>query len=491
MKEEQHMSILYFKCKLLTDVIISQSSATVGHQSTLDFIPGSNFLGIVAKELYKNDKLTKEEQLMMFHTGDVQFGDAHVMHKGIRTLRIPASMYYPKGGKVEEECYIHHGHKHVDNEQLKQCRKGFYAFGSKESKEKKIYKKEVGTSYAIKSAYDYESRRSKDAQMYGYESIDEGLEFLFEVRVSDKAANLADKIEKSLQGKKRIGRSKTAQYGMVEISKAEKDEFPVYTTAQSCKDSDGKEIQVVYADSRLIFLDKETGQPTFRPCAKDLGFEEGEIVWTNSQVRTFQYAPWNGHRKTYDADRCGIEKGSVFVVKGATSTPKADVVGWFKNEGFGKVIYNPEFLEYEGNGKASWTFGAKEQEEKPKSEENKPENTPLLNYIKKAKADSKNTGDILIAVNGFVNKYKSIFKSESFKSQWGNIRSIATANDEDKIYDALFKKETGYLTHGVGKDKWDDNKRSEKLEKFIKDNASLGIKKLLINLASEMQKAIK
>ena len=123
------MKTLYFKCTLLTDVIITQSAATDGHQSTLDFIPGSNFLGICAK---KYGDLTPEKQLLMFHTGDVQFGDAHVAAKGIRTLRIPAVMHYPKGKSVEELCYLNFGYdpeKASDKtEQLKQCRHGFYAF---------------------------------------------------------------------------------------------------------------------------------------------------------------------------------------------------------------------------------------------------------------------------------------------------------------------------------------------------------------------------
>ncbi len=482
------MKPLYFKCKLLTDVIISQSSATDGHQFTLDFIPGSNFLGIAAKELYDDTKLTKEEQLLLFHTGDVQFGDAHVMHKGIRTLRIPASMHYPKLQKVEYKCYIHHGHEHIEGEQLKQCRSGFYAF---KADEKKIYKKEVGTNYAIKSAYDYETRRSKDSQMYGYESMEEGLEFLFEVRLSENALKLEKKICEAFTEKvMRVGRSKTAQYGLVKISTADESQFPEYKKQDLNKDN----LQIVYADSRLIFFDTETGLPTFRPTLEDLGFKDGEIAWEYCQIRTFQYAPWNGTRMTYDADRCGIEKGSVFVIKGAESIPEQNVIGKFKNEGFGKVIYNPSFLEYSDKnnekGVATWDFITEKPEDDTKDFDTTKTDNDLLNYLRERKEFGVITRTILEKVNEFVKKHKSIFQGESFNSQWGNIRSIATANDEDKIYDALFKKGTGYLMHGVGKDKWDDNKRSEKLERFIKDNESLGIKKLLINLASEMQKEI-
>ena len=417
------MSTLYFKCKLKTDVIISQSSATDGHQSTLDFIPGSNFLGIIAKELYDDKKLTRGEQLLLFHTGDVQFGDAHVMNKGIRTLRIPASMYYPKLKSVEEECYIHHAHKHVEGEQLKQCRSGFYAFLTDE---KTIHKADIDKSYAIKSAYDYESRRSKDAQMYGYESMEKGLEFLFEVRLSEKALKVEKLICEALSdAHKRVGRSKTAQYGLVEISVAEECQFPKYQSNQKFKDYDNNNIQVVYADSRLIFFDEHTGLPTFQPTPQDLGFSDGEIAWEHCQIRTFQYAPWNGKRMTYDADRCGIEKGSVFVIKGATSVPENGVIGEYKNEGFGKVIYNPSFLEYIDNnlGKARWEF-TKKDEFNTTSTELKAGNNSLLKYIKAQKDEDDANRKIFKIVNKFVDENGKRFKGASFAAQWGNIRKI-------------------------------------------------------------------
>ena len=44
------MSILKFKCTLLSDVILNQKAATEGPNQTLDFIPGSCFLGIVASQ---------------------------------------------------------------------------------------------------------------------------------------------------------------------------------------------------------------------------------------------------------------------------------------------------------------------------------------------------------------------------------------------------------------------------------------------------------
>ena len=485
------MKTLYFKCELLTDVIITQSAATDGHQSTLDFIPGSNFLGICAK---KYDEFSQEEQLLMFHTGDVQFGDAHVAAKGIRTLRIPAVMHYPKGKSVEELCYLNFGYdpeKASDKtEQLKQCRNGFYAFVPKE---KKAFEQPVETTYAIKSAYDYEKRRSEDDKMYGYESMDQGLEFLFEVRLSDKAEQLAPKIIPSLEGNHRLGKSKTAQYGLVKIEEAKPDMFPDYT-GDVLKDKSGIEIYTVYADSRLIFINEDTLQPTFRPTAEQLGFKaEDEILWEHSQVRTFQYAPWNNKRQTRDADRCGIEKGSVFVVKCSSGIPSSNVIGQFTNEGFGKVIYNPSFLEYDEteNGLSKWTF-VKENGPKPVAPETmKSTQNPLLKFLDDKKTRVTQFNTVMQTVNAFVDKNKKLFKDDDFSSQWGTIRAYANQYEGKKLQDTVNE----YLEHGVASDKWLSSGGKKALDEFMdkclkgKDNPDL--KYYLINLASEMQKALK
>ena len=61
------MKTLQFRITLLSDVILNQKSATEGSNSTLDFIPGNCFLGIVASRLYT--KVTPEEALDLFHNG--------------------------------------------------------------------------------------------------------------------------------------------------------------------------------------------------------------------------------------------------------------------------------------------------------------------------------------------------------------------------------------------------------------------------------------
>lgn len=498
------MKTLKFKCTLLSDVILNQKAASEGANNTLDFIPGSNFLGIVAAKYADFGDAAME----VFHSGKVRFGDAHPVCKGhdvMRTLRVPASMYYPKLKKASEVCYIHHEYsRDKDTEgdgrnpqQLKQCRQGFYAFENGAG-----FKAETSTNFALKSAYDREARRSKDSQMFGYEALDKGAVFYFEVEVDSD--DLAETISAALLGERNIGRSRTAQYGSVKIEKYD------FTEAQSrSPKADG--YVTVYADGRLIFID-DNGEPTFRPTAKDLGLDSGEIDWERSQVRTFQYAPWNGKRKTRDADRCGIEKGSVFVISGCKAQDlKSRYVGAYRNEGFGRVIYNPEFLDTADNASNGQARFKLKEGEKEATGTKKPtlipadkiNNSPLLNYINRAIRDKEEDEYIRKKVNKFVEDNTDRFKKdrELFASQWGAIRTIAMQYKDGKVIkDRLFvqakeKKDCGYLVHGVAKDKWSSGGRKDLLEKFLKEMDKSGYgditAKALINLASEMAKICK
>lgn len=469
------MSILKFKCTLLSDVILNQKAATEGPNQTLDFIPGSCFLGIVASQY---DTLQKEGNAMeIFHSGKVRFGDAHPSIDGIRGLKVPAAMFHPKLKKASEVLYIHHKTKELESEkmrekQLKQCRSGYYNFSEVEAKPI-----ETETNFAIKSAYDSEKRRSKDEQMYGYQSLQKGLELYFEVAVDNN--ELDSRIVEALEGKKRVGRSRTAQYGLVDIEKFDYKE--IESSAKTDEDVE------VYADGRLIFLD-DNGLPTFRPKAEDLGLE-GEICWEKSQIRTFQYAPWNFKRQCFDTDRCGIEKGSVFVVKAAVSLDKSHYVGSYQNEGFGKVIYNPSFLKAEADGVAKYRL------QEPKKEEDKKEkissNSDLFNYLMQQQKRENLEVDVYEMVNEWVkaNAPKFSKNKELFASQWGGVRSIAMKNiTKETLVDKLYKNEKSYLTHGVAADKWNEQGRLKVFKEFVENLTDENAQIAIINLAAEMAK---
>ncbi|GAB6975105.1 hypothetical protein [Prevotella falsenii] len=473
------MKKIQFRCELLSDIVLNDSPATEGKRRCLDFIPGNNFLGIAAAQLYKE---SYKEAWTIFHSGQVRFGDAHPSINGIRGLHVPASLFYPKLSSIKEENYIHHFLKQnaaIRTLQLKQARVGFYVF----DKEHTATKVAVSKDFSIKSAYDSDKRRAKDENLFGYEALCEGLVTYFTVEIDDEAVEFGQDIVKALSGHHHVGRSRSAQYGRVNISE---EAFEEAESTDSLITIQGKTYIAVYADSRLIFFD-EKGNSTFRPQPIDLGItdKDAEIDWTLSQIRTFQYAPWNYKRQAFDADRCGIEKGSVFLVKTSGAVPTVETVGSYRNEGFGRVIYNPVFLQADESGHSVFKF--QKQENRYKKVEHVAVNTPLIEYLKQQQKKYTNRNETIKRVNTFVERNAEQFNKEQFASQWGSIRNLAMVYaDEEKLKQNI----ESYLTHGVAADKWAEQQRKMHLDKFLKENKG-NLQEAVINLASEMAKICK
>lgn len=473
-----------YECTLLSDVILNQTSATEGEMESLDFIPGNTFLGIAAGALY--GELKPQEAETVFHSGKVRFGDAHPWKDGIRSLKVPAALFYNKLGSPEEGCVIQYKWRESSDVQLKQCRNGFYIFDKGNHTGEQI---KVRKSVAIKSAYDRNLRRSKDEQMFAYESLRKGARFVFEVEFTDDVKDYSDKVKSALTGTKHIGRSRTAQYGLVtieEISKlTENTSNPAY--------EDG--FATVYADGRLIFLDERNGMPTFRPTAKMLGFgDSASINWEKTQIRTFQYAPWNSKRQNRDTDRCGIEKGSVIVVdlNGGTSPCESRYIGSYINEGFGKVIYNPDFLRTSGDsGKALFRLFDGNNMATEITTTECTLNSSLISYARKYKESDgiSSRSNQYSIVNEFVRNNAPLFtkSNERFASQWGYIRALAE-NAADCA--ELGRSVIDYVTHGMAKDKW-EYKKGILIEFIHSISANQPWKEIMVNLAAEMAKKCK
>ena len=169
-------------------------------------------------------------------------------------------------------------------------------------------------------------------------------------------------------------------------------------------------------------------------------------------------------------------------------------LGSYQNEGFGKVIYNPDFLKASDDGKLS--FKIEPKEDKKAKECNDPK-TVLTSFLSAQEEKRKEEADIYEVVNSWVNDpvKTKVYAKESFASQWGHIRSLALqSKNKEVLFDKLFKGENdkdvkdhekGYLVHGVAKDKWAG--KTQALKDFVNSHSP----KTVVNLASEMQKKCK
>ena len=479
------MKQIKFECKLLSDVVLKSTSASDGVSENLDYIPGSKFLGITAKSLYNSDNA--EKTLDIFHNGNVQFGDAHICIEGNRTLKVPASWFFKKGDNIGDDKYLHHKltteikqQLSAEKNQLKQARKGYFTDG-----------KYINTdsNFSIKSAYDSNKRKAKDSQMYGYFALPKGSVWEFTVMTKSE---YVDEIVSSLVGRKRIGRSRSAEYGLIEINHVKNN------TVNSDVNIKQGEI-IVYAESNLCFYN-ELGQNTLQPSAEQLGFDEGAtIVWAKSQIRTRTYQTWNSKRYNRDADRVVIEKGSVFVVETKSDISTSDFnksIGSHKNEGFGKVIINPDFLnsdneklnlpleKYENNAidvKYLTKAGDKD--------------AILIEFLKSKQTEKERVLGVDELVNKFTKKNLRTFKGIT-ASQWGQVRNYAKhASNEKSLEQLLFAKEVGYFMHGQSEHKWRESNKRWILEEYLFGANPIVPKgsklEFVQKLASEMGKHVK
>ena len=464
------MTEQYYKCTLLSDVILNNKMATEGNMTTLDYIAGSNFLGVVANGIYAKHI---DKAYIILHTGEVSFGDAHISLDGKEvSYAMPYQLFKDKLDKTK--TWVHHllEKEHFDKFkeegiQLKQERIGYLTPTGHllKSPEK---------NFALKSAQDRDERRSKDGAMFGFESLKAGQVYVFSVRYSN--AEYQRIVEEFLKGQKRIGKSKTAQYGQVDIQPISNP-----TTIKSVEKPEG--YTIVYAESNLCFFN-EYGQTTFQPEPEDLGLIGGKVYWEKSQIRTYAYSPWNGIRNTPNTQRDCILKGSVFYVKDAViPEKKTDSVGEYEAEGLGRVIYNPMFLEGEKDS-GEWTFKINTPKKPDDSEEfNK---TPLGDFLRNLQKSKKDDLDVSQAVQETLKLEASKELMKITPSQWGGIRAYAeNAKDVTALEKQIFED---FISHGVALDRyWSKGGRTKMFKEIFNDNKSYGTP-FFVKYSSEMAK---
>lgn len=426
------MKTKYYKCEFKSDVILNASSNTQGNIELLDFIPGSNFLGMVAKYYHEF-----ENSFEIFHGLNIRFCDANIMINDKQSYKIPLTYH---NLKLDTQSYFNRLFLTEDEEeklrdeqkQLKQVRNG-YMNESLEILSAKY-------NYSQKSAYDKIARKSEDEKMYGYSALQKGSSWIFKIIYNDEC--LIKSIEDKIIGEQRLGKSKMTEYGQVYISKFD-------NVKQLEQFSPNDEYTYFYVNSRLVLMD-EFANATLMPSIENLGLKSGSICWERTQIKTTTYTPYNFKRQTHDSARNCIQKGSVIVVKGLKDELSKinTFIGAYQSEGFGEIIINPKFLAYKNP-----TLKHYKTLEDKKINEIKDDLISFLQY-------KKNTDDIKFQMSQRVQDVYKSFIGPS-KSQWGRIRSFATSS-KDKV--EFLQNVEHYIQNGKESKQW-----SSKKDKFIKE----------------------
>ena len=435
------MNELTFQVKFLSDIVLPASSNTEGNIEQLDFIPGSNFLGMVAKEYSEFN-----DSFKVFHSGNVRFGDATLLVEGETTYKMPLSFFHEKLEKTQ--LVNHHLIKDfLDFKQLKQKRKGFITKDLKEIS--------IDYNYAQKSAYDKDKRCSKDGTMYGYNAIPEGTLWQFSVKYDALERKDVERITNNLVGKKRLGKSKSSQYGRVEISETTKSQTIVSHLVET-------PTTVLYAKSRLALVDVE-GNPTYDLKYLIDGLNDTNIVWEKSQIKTSTFTPFNGAMQTKSYERVIINSGSVIVLQNLSKAQLEQLdrgVGIYFSEGFGEVLVNPSFLDKEEPFSLKKCSNGKEFEKVDITE-------PIVKFLNNRKLRNQENLELASAVYTFIQENRTLYKNIS-NSQWGTIRAICSGSSDD------FRGEIReYVSDG--KVTW----KTEQIESLLEEGKSRAFIKLL------------
>ncbi|WP_297882520.1 hypothetical protein [uncultured Campylobacter sp.] len=425
-----------FEITFKSPIILQASSNTQGKMSSLDFIPGSAFLGMVASR-YSDFS----DPFKIFHSGAVKFCDAALIKDGKEFFKIPLSYFHEKldGSKI----YNHHLLSREESEkftQLKQMRSGYI------NDEKK--KLSMDLDFSQKSAYDKIKRRSMDSQMYGYEAFRAGMKWRFSVKFD---ANVREddisRVKETLERSTRLGKSKSAEYGAVEIKfiGENTDEIQSFTPPEG--------YTFVYAKSRLALID-ENGNPSYDVKYILPNSNENNVDYAKTQIRISNFTPYNGARSTKDYERACINKSSVIALKNLSAEQIAALkngVGAYLSEGFGEVLINPWFLNG-GNVKDSPIEFQKEAETEHSTKEI-PIQSDLAKFLKQKQTTKDQALEIAERVANFIESHKDKFGKIS-KSQWGAIRALCKSSAD------IQKDVSEFIGEGVAKDKWSDAKET-------------------------------
>ena len=338
-----------FKVSLKQDLILSASNATEGGHESLDYIPGSNFLGVVAAKLYS--QLSQDDAFTLFHSGCFSFGDSLPLSKQHQPCwPIPLSLHAFKGESVKktENGYLFLKSDALfdpalaeslnDTRQPKQIRKGYCSADGE-------YIEPISQIH-VKTALDANTNRVAEGQLFSYQSLQAGQVYYFVFQADSDYPALFQQVCEVLSGEFRLGRSRSAQFGKVELE-------PMFLTSEmpdtGITSAEKASELTLWLLSDLALTDTN-GQPTLTPDAAALGLPQGsEWLVEKSYLRSRRFSSFNGYRRSYDPERQVICRGSILRYR--LTEPLAEHrlqslqnIGLYQELGLGRIAVNPRLL---------------------------------------------------------------------------------------------------------------------------------------------------
>lgn len=427
------MGKMYFTAELLDDIVLSQRTATVGDHKSLDYIPGSVFLGIVASRLYDS---MGENAWEIFHSSKVRFCNAYLRVCKKRSLPMPLSLHaekVPRRGKEKSILNFIYSDPELKKKEIqyKQNRSGYVHVG----REGKIIIVSPEKTSRMRTAVDPKTGTAAKSQLYGYESLNSGQCFVGKIEWDDDVSEIISTVLEIFKSGQevRIGRSKTASYGRVKLSETNMEE-------KVAKDLSGKNFSII-AVSDLCLKNPETGMPELNMMPSFLGLgDDWELDKEKSFSRPSCICQYNSYRKEIEMQKTLVSKGSVFTFKSRSNKDLTEEesqrvllavengIGEAKGQGFGEIAvfnFEKEYIKEDTDEKFSC---ADEVQDKNNNEQ------VWLEWLNPVFVSKNVENKVKDAVAEFVNLCKYIKDSRKFNdedkfwprdAQWGRILDAA------------------------------------------------------------------
>ena len=495
------MHSLQFKLELLADTVLSADSATSGSHECLDYIPGNMILGLCASRLYGR---TGVDSYDAFHSGKVRFSNAYpVAADGSPAFPIPFAWHHKKGDDFNESGKIitdklfslNRLEDGVATEwrqssiQVKQIRQGYFSATGLYCKPEK--------RFHLKTAVDRNTRGgAREGHLFGYEYLVAGSKWYFQIHIDGQPNGLDKRIIDALCAPGlRIGRSRSAEYGAVRISRVEGAEaMPSWVDAVDPQQTDSR---TFFCLSDLCLRDPATGCLTAVPRAQHFGLKSGTFDKGRSFIRTTKVSVFNGKRRRYDLERIQICKGSVITFTNvgpdeghpdSLAELSMKGVGEYRQEGLGKIAVDPWFLKafqprFEDRDKTTFHFSTSDAGQPSKSSELNKESRILTEWLENKVRAKTQLDTIAELVEQWSSLLISAARSKPGKSpstsQWNLLGQTAYqhecqgegASAVNDLHDRLFhihrndqgeidkRLSRGLLSHGVSAKVWKNGAR--------------------------------
>ncbi len=340
------MSSRYLEITLLEDVVLSANPATAGAHTSLDYLPGAAFLGIVASQLFS--RLTQEESFQLFYSGQVRFGNGLPAIDSIPCLPAPKCWHYPKG----QDYYD--GHNLLKDNQIYHL-----GLGDMEGQAKALrdgYVQPFSGAFVhpervlrMKTAIDSETGRVAEGQLFAYEAIAAGTRYIARLDWDESVPHvLIEQIQKALVGTRYFGRSRSAEYGAADIRLLD---LAPSLPEESLPETNDTQDLVLWCTSDLALLDPYGQYTTDAQPAFALPDLDGTLLLEKSFISIRSYAPWNAYRRCRDPERQVIQQGSILHWHFPNGIKNSEVsvikrgIGIHQEAGLGQVLVQPTLLQ--------------------------------------------------------------------------------------------------------------------------------------------------